>query len=99
MNGFVTADAAQLAVRALQHERGMGVGEIARYLQMDRRTIQRLFGKRRLRSDAADRLAIALGRHPCELWPNWFEERPPRSGAGQAASQEPDARSSLRRES
>lgn len=26
-------------------------------------------------SDAqADRLAVAFGRHPCELWPTWFQD-------------------------
>jgi lambda repressor-like predicted transcriptional regulator len=28
----------------------------------------------RLRSDAADRIAVVLGRHPSELWPEWFAD-------------------------
>lgn len=23
--------------------------------------------------DDADRIAVSLGRHPVELWPNWYE--------------------------
>jgi lambda repressor-like predicted transcriptional regulator len=42
-------------------------------LGLDRRTVQRLATRSRLRSDAADRIAIALGRHPCEIWPEWFD--------------------------
>ena len=27
----------------------------------------------RIRADRADRVAIALGHHPAELWPDWWE--------------------------
>ena len=37
-------------------------------LHVDRSTLHRL------RSDAADRIAVALGRHPSELWPQWFDD-------------------------
>lgn len=40
---------------------------------LHRSTIQRLFKRERLRWDAADNVAVALGRHPCELWPTWFD--------------------------
>jgi hypothetical protein len=46
---------------------------LADQLGLDRRTVQRLATRRRLRSDAADRIAVALGRHPCEIWPDWFD--------------------------
>lgn len=41
-------------------------------LRVDRSTLHRLLRRDRLRSDAADRIAVALGRHPSELWPEWF---------------------------
>lgn len=28
--------------------------------------------RERLRYDTADRIAVGLGRHPSELWPEWF---------------------------
>jgi len=43
-------------------------------LQIDRSTLHRLLSRDRLRSDAADRIAVTLGRHPCELWPEWFAD-------------------------
>ena len=39
-------------------------------LQVDRSTLHRLLSRDRLRSDAADRIAVTLGRHPSELWPD-----------------------------
>ena len=45
-------------------------------LQVDRSTLHRLLSRNRLRSDAADRIAVTLGRHPSELWPDWFADEP-----------------------
>jgi plasmid maintenance system antidote protein VapI len=47
--------------------------DLAARIGVDRRTLQRLVSRRRLRSDAADRIAIAFGRHPFEIWPEWFD--------------------------
>jgi lambda repressor-like predicted transcriptional regulator len=52
--------------------REMSVVELAEDLRVDRRTLQRVLRRRWVRSDTADRMAVALGRHPCELWPEWF---------------------------
>ena len=43
-------------------------------LGVDRSTLHRLLSRDRLRSDAADRIAVTLGRHPRELWPDWFDD-------------------------
>ena len=43
-------------------------------LHVDRSTLHRLLSRDRLRSDAADRIAVTLGRHPSELWPEWFAD-------------------------
>ena len=45
---------------------------LADILRLDRSTLHRLMGRDRLRYDVADRIAVALGRHPYELWPEWF---------------------------
>ena len=43
-------------------------------LRVDRSTLHRLLSRDRLRSDAADGIAVTLGRHPSELWPDWFAD-------------------------
>lgn len=43
-------------------------------LQVDQGTLHRLLRRDRLRSDAADRIAVTLGRHPSQLWPDWFAD-------------------------
>jgi lambda repressor-like predicted transcriptional regulator len=64
-------------IREFIYERraaGQGLNVIADLAGINRRRLQRVLARERLRSDAADALAVALGRHPCELWPDWFEE-------------------------
>jgi lambda repressor-like predicted transcriptional regulator len=45
---------------------------LALQVGLDRRTLERVRSRHRLRSDAADRISVALGHHPSELWPEWF---------------------------
>lgn len=52
---------------------GEGLNVVAKQAGVTRRWLQRVIAAERLRSDAADALAVALGHHPCELWPEWFE--------------------------
>lgn len=47
--------------------------EVGDVLGLPRRTLYRALAGPELRWDAADRIAVALGRHPSELWPNWFD--------------------------
>lgn len=47
---------------------------LAEVLRVDRSTLYRVLSRDRLRSDTADRIAVALGRHPFELWPEWFRD-------------------------
>ena len=47
--------------------------EVGEVLGLPRRTLHRVLASSTLRWDAADRVAIALGRHPSELWPSWFD--------------------------
>jgi lambda repressor-like predicted transcriptional regulator len=44
---------------------------------VDRRALQRIRARSRIRWDAADRIAVALGHHPSELWPEWFAQVQP----------------------
>lgn len=47
--------------------------QLAEVLAVDRRTLQRVARRPFIRRDAADRLAVALGRHPSEIWVEWFD--------------------------
>jgi hypothetical protein len=47
--------------------------KLAAMLALDRRTLQRLSSRPYIRRDAADRPAVALGRHPSEIWVEWFD--------------------------
>jgi lambda repressor-like predicted transcriptional regulator len=48
------------------------VDDIALRTGLDRSTVRRQFTRDRLRADAADHIAVALGLHPSQLWPDWF---------------------------
>lgn len=48
------------------------ITDLAHSLRLPRRTLTRLLAGQVLRRDSADRVAIALGHHPCEIWPEWF---------------------------
>lgn len=72
LGSFFPAGPAQLAVARLADNLQADATELGEVLRLDRSTLYRLMRRRRLRYDAADRIAIALGRHPSELWPDWF---------------------------
>jgi lambda repressor-like predicted transcriptional regulator len=63
-------------VRSLAARRQVSLAEVAVLLRLDPRTVERVLARPRLRSDTADTLAVALGHHPCELWPEWFGDLP-----------------------
>ena len=60
------------AVRAMAARRHCSLSEVAVLLRLDPRTVERVLARSQLRSDTADTVAVALGHHPCELWPDWF---------------------------
>jgi lambda repressor-like predicted transcriptional regulator len=68
------AKPARAAIERRAADRDVGTRELAIDLGLDRRTVQRLLLRDRLRSDTADRIAVALGKHPSELWPEWFAQ-------------------------
>jgi lambda repressor-like predicted transcriptional regulator len=70
---FDAAPAQQLLQqRAAEHE--LSVVELADILGIPRRTLLRVMTRTELRWDTADRIAIALGYHPIELWPSWHHD-------------------------
>ena len=72
---FPAAPARQLLARVVEDFDGnLSAASVA--LRVDRSTLHRLLSRDRLRSDAADRIAVTLGRHPSELWPDWFADEP-----------------------
>ena len=79
---FFPAGPAQVAAARLAMDLQADATDLAAVLRVDRSTLYRLGRGARLRSDAADRIAVALGRHPSELWPDWFGpcDRPGQAG-------------------
>ncbi len=72
---FPAAPARRLLARVVaDHDGNLSAASLA--LQVDRSTLHRLLSRDRLRSDSADRIAVTLGRHPSELWPEWFAHEP-----------------------
>ena len=72
---FPTAPARRLLARVVADCDG-NLTAAAIALRVDRSTLHRLLRRDHLRSDAADRIAETLGRHPSELWPDWFADEP-----------------------
>ena len=70
---FPAAPVRRLVARAVADCDG-NVAAASAVLRVDRGTLHRLLTRDRLRSDAADRIAVTLGRHPSELWPQWFAD-------------------------
>ena len=68
---YLPSQPAQAALRRLL-DGDQDLVALADVLRLDRSTLHRLLRRDRLRYDVADRVAVALGRHPYELWPEWF---------------------------
>ena len=63
---------AQRLLRQQAAKQSGDLSALADILRLDRSTLYRVLGRDRLRYDTADRIAVGLGRHPSELWPEWF---------------------------
>lgn len=66
------AEPARRALRALLADTQASIVATAGAIGVDPTTLHRLFTRDLIRYDAADRVAVALGHHPSELWPEWF---------------------------
>jgi lambda repressor-like predicted transcriptional regulator len=73
MTTWFPAEPARRALRRLAAARDDSICAIAANIGVDPCTLHRLFTRDRIRWDAADRIAVALGYHPCQLWPEWFD--------------------------
>ena len=69
---FLPAAPAQRLLRQQAARQAGDLSALARVLRLDRSTLYRVLARERLRYDTADRIAVCLGRHPSELWPEWF---------------------------
>lgn len=69
---FLPAAPARRLLLQQAAEQAGDLSAVAGVLRLDRSTLYRVLGRDRLRYDAADRIAVCLGRHPSELWPEWF---------------------------
>ena len=74
MNSYFPAEPARRALRRLATDRDLSIRALAANIGVDPCTIHRLFTRDRIRWDAADHIAVALGYHPCQLWPEWFND-------------------------
>ena len=73
---FFPAGPARRLVARVVADHGGNLSAASAALAVDRSTLHRLLNRDRLRSDAADRIAVTLGRHPSDLWPEWFADAP-----------------------
>ena len=70
---YPAAPAQQLVLQRAD-ELKLSVSDLADVLRLPRRSLVRLLSQPRLRWDTADRIAIALGHHPGEIWPTWYDD-------------------------
>lgn len=82
------AATARAALLARAEQGGLAVTDLSRVLGLPRRTLYRVLGATVLSWETADRVAVALGRHPCELWPSWFGGPPAQPAARNAAGRQ-----------
>jgi lambda repressor-like predicted transcriptional regulator len=73
MADYFDAEPARALLTARARHAHVSLCELAVAIGLPKRTMHRVLASTRLRWDIADRVAIALGHHPCELWPEWFE--------------------------
>jgi lambda repressor-like predicted transcriptional regulator len=73
MRTYFPAEPARRALRLLAADRDLSICALADNIGVDPCTVHRLFTRDRIRWDAADHIAVALGYHPCQLWPEWFD--------------------------
>lgn len=75
--GTFPAEPVRRLLRARAEAYDVTLTEVGDVLGLPRRTLHRVLASTHLRWDVADRVAVALGHHPIELWPGWFDSRPP----------------------
>lgn len=69
------AEPAQRAIRSFGRRHVLSFAEIAEVLTVDPRLLRSVMGRQWLEPETADTIAVALGRHPLDLWPDWLGTR------------------------
>lgn len=59
-------------LRARADRDGLSLTELVAVLPLPARTVFGWLARGSLRWDSADRMAVALGQHPAQIWPDWF---------------------------
>lgn len=77
---------ARTALRSFARHHGVRIGDLASVLSVDAALVNTAMSARWLPWEAADQLAIALRRHPHDLWPGWFGQHAVVGSAGVAAA-------------
>ena len=70
------AEPARKALVTLALRRQFSLMDAALEIHLDEATARNVFLRRWLPWDRADQIAVALGQHPSELWPDWFGPNP-----------------------
>ena len=70
---------AQDALRGFARAHAVPIDDLAAVLGVEQRIITSVMGRRWLPWHLADTVAVALRRHPCDLWQDWFPGRPSNS--------------------
>jgi lambda repressor-like predicted transcriptional regulator len=78
------AEPARRVINAFASGRRITLAQAAAQLHLDAALVRAVFHRRWIPWEAADAIAVALGHHPCDLWPDWFP--PPPTAAGVARS-------------
>ena len=66
------AGPAQEAIRRFARTHAVPINDVGPVLGIDQRIVDSTMDRRWLPSHLADAVAVALRRHPCDLWPEWF---------------------------
>ena len=64
---------ARRAITAWADSHQLDLQDLAEVLRLQTHELRLLLDRRWLTWETADEIAIALGRHPYEIWPGWFD--------------------------
>lgn len=67
------AEPAKQAIRSFGRRHALSIAETATVLALDPRLVRSVMGRRWLEWETADVIAVALRRHPLDLWPDWLD--------------------------
>lgn len=81
------------AIAAWADSHRLDLQDLAEVLHLPTHELRLLLERRWLTWETADEIAVALGRHPFEIWPGWFDTfRRPAGEAGPVKGELDDGR-------